>query len=148
MRPALVFILYAAVAYLVAGPAFRSPPRDDFPFSNYPMFSERKDPGVTIQQVVALSEHGRRIVLPPTFVANEEVMQAAATIRRAMSAGPAGLQNLCTEIAARVKQSDQADLQGATEVLILSQRFHAVKYFSESRQPEREETLVQCGVSR
>ncbi len=148
MRTLLVVLLHTVVAVLVVGPAFRSPPRDDFPLSNYPMFSEKKDPRVTIQQVVARGEGAAEIVLGPAFVANEEVMQAAATIRRAMGAGAAGLETLCTDIAARVSASRDSELAAVREVLILSRQFHAVKYFSGDTIPEHEESLVRCEVLR
>lgn len=148
MRLLLALVLHALVAILVVAPAFRDPPRDDFPLSNYPMFSERKDPRVTIQQVVARAPGGPEVVLPPRFVANEEVMQAAATIRRAMSAGPAALSQLCSEVSERVGRADDPELGLATQVEIYSRRFHAVKYFSGDTSPEHEETLARCQVAR
>lgn len=148
MRLSLALAAHLVVGLLVAGPAFRDPPRDDFPLSNYPMFSERKDPRVSIQQVVARTEAGTETVLPPEFVANEEVMQAAATLRRAMAAGSEALGALCLEIAARVAASSDADLREAREVLIFSRRVHAVRYFSGDRRPEHEELLSRCEVGR
>jgi hypothetical protein len=112
------------------------------------MFSEKKDPRVTIQQVVARGDGAAEVVLGPGFVANEEVMQAAATIRRAMSAGAAGLQALCADIAARVSASHDSELAAVREVQILSRQFHAVKYFSGDTTPEHEEPLVRCEVLR
>lgn len=148
MRLVLVLALYVLVAVLVAGPAFREPPRDDFPLSNYPMFSERKDPRVNIQQVVARDEAGQETILPPRFVANEEVMQAAATLRRAMHAGPDALAALCAQIADRVAGSSETALRSAGEVLIFSRRVHAVRYFEGDTRPEHEELLGRCEVRR
>lgn len=148
MRTLLVLSLYLITGFLVAGPAFRTPPRDDFPLSNYPMFSEKKDPRVTIQQVIARDGHSADVILPPQFVANEEVMQAAATLRRAWNGGPERLATLCGEIASRVGASHRGDLKAAKEVLIVSRSHHAVQYFGGDRLPESEETLVRCEVRR
>lgn len=81
---------------------------DNFPFSNYPMFTaDRSRVDLTVMlhsDSVATLLQGERV--PPAWIAGEEVMMAMTTIMRATWGGVPGMTRLCEEVIL------QADKQG------------------------------------
>jgi hypothetical protein len=130
---------------LVASPGFGDPEQDSYPLSTYPMFARaRGKPWLSIAEGVDTS--GRAVRLSPATVANDEVMQAAATVRHAVQAGPPALLELCSAIAARV--ADEPAYQAVREVRIVSARFDPLRYFTEGPTPEERSEHYRCSVSR
>src|SRR5687767_4313020 len=71
--------------------------RDDFPMSSYPMFTHKRAQVMDVVHVLAVTANGENQPVSPDYVANGAVMQAAATIRRAIADGSANL--LCARVA-------------------------------------------------
>jgi hypothetical protein len=130
---------------LVAAPGFGAPDDDSYPLSTYPMFARARDkPWLSIAEGVDDGEHAVR--LSPATIANDEVMQAAATVRRAVAAGPAALAALCDTIATRV--ADDSSYLRVRAVRIVSARFDPVRYFTDGPTPEERNEHFRCPVSR
>jgi hypothetical protein len=128
---------------LVAAPGFGDPDADSYPFSTYPMFARPRDkPWLTIAEGV--DAQGRALRLPPSVVAHDEVMQAAATLRRAVQGGPVALERLCAHIAGEL-QRDAAH-GSVRQVRIVGARFDPLRYFSEGPLPEAREVYFACPV--
>jgi hypothetical protein len=115
--------------------------RDSFPLSNYPMFSTAQ-PHPWIAVVVARDAEGNQAPIPPRFVANAEVMQAAQTIALAVKRGQA--KSLCERVAARI--ANEPDWQWAVEVQVQSRQFDPLTYFTTAggREPLRVRRRARC----
>lgn len=129
---------------LVAAPGFGDPGDDSYPLSTYPMFARpRGKPRLSFVEGVTDGEPMR---LPPDIVAHNEIMQAVATVRTAVLAGPEAMDRLCTRVAADVAH-DEAYAR-VHEVRIVSARFDPVRYFTEGPTPEERSVHFQCPVLR
>jgi hypothetical protein len=139
--PALV--LSALVVAATLWPALREPPRDSFPLSSYPMFSAVRGKA-WIHVVVGFDAAGNEYKIPPRYVANFEVMQAAETIRRAVRRR--GAPQLCEEIAARVAGARR--LEQVVRLEVQSRRFDAHTYFvsPRGRVPLKQVRRARCPV--
>jgi hypothetical protein len=130
---------------LVAAPGLGDPDDDSYPLSTYPMFARARDkPWLSIAEGV--DDNGQAVRLSPAIVANDEVMQAAATVRRAVAAGPPALAALCHTIAVRVGQD--VSYRRVRQVRIVSARFAPVAYFVDGPVPEQRSEHFLCAVSR
>lgn len=130
-RP-VAYVAGLGLAALVAAPAFGNPPRDSFPLSTYPMFSTRRAMPV-LEQVVALERDGTTRPVPPELIVNDEVMQAAVTVRQAVRGGPATMDALCRRIATRMMATPRSEHTVAIQ--IVSARYDPILYFTEEREP-------------
>lgn len=133
------------VVALTASPGFRPPRRDSYPLSTYPMFARARDkPWLSF--VEGVDARGAAQRLPPALVAHDEVMQVAATVRRAVEAGPAALAPFCAGIAARVAASP--DARDVVLVRIVRAQFDPIRYFVEGPTPEAREVHAECPAAR
>ncbi len=143
-----VYAVSAALVALTLWPAFRDPPADSFPFSDYPMFSHgRPDALMTLSQAVGVGPDGRRTPLPPIVSAdNREVLQSMMIIENAVRGGPERARTFCDEVARRVAASDDPALRRVTRVEIATSRWDAVRYFAESPEPIERHVHATCEV--
>lgn len=128
---------------LVALPGFGDPRWDSFPLSTYPMFARPRGQPLLYFAEGATSGGGTQR-LAPALVANDEVMQAAASVRRAVIAGGDTMHELCRQIAGRVAGSPE---HGAVvEVRLVSARFDPVRYFQVGPEPLERTVHDRCPV--
>jgi hypothetical protein len=128
----------------VAAPGFGDPADDSYPLSTYPMFARPR--GKPLLSFVEGVTDAGALRLPPEVVAHNEIMQAVATVKRAVLAGPAAMEQLCTRIAADVAL--EPAFASVREVRIVSARFDPVRYFTEGPEPEERQEHVRCAVRR
>lgn len=145
MKRAYPYGVSAAMLALVVWPALRTPPRDSFPLSTYPMFSHgRRDPAALVERAVAVTADGRSRPVPPRLVGSDEVLQARALIARTVAQGGAPARALCRDIAARLAPapafSDVVSLELRTDT------FDAVAFFSGREDPIRSKLHARCKV--
>lgn len=136
-RPAVAYVATLGLALVLVSPALAEKPKDSFPLSTFPMFSEgRKDGTVTVDHALALDEAGRETPIPPRIVGSDEVLQARATIGRAIKKGAKESKDLCAKIAARAATND--DFATARTIELRTTRVDAVAWFSaeEGARPE------------
>lgn len=146
MSRLLAYGLGFGLVALSAAPAFRDPEDDSYPLSTYPMFARpRGKPRLSI--VEGLNTSGAPVRLSPELVVvHDEVMQAAATVRRAVAEGPHALERLCSEVASRT--ASDADYQNVQTVRVVTARYDPVLYFSKGPEPEERVEHFRCAVPR
>jgi hypothetical protein len=130
----------------VLSPLFRDPPVDDFPLSNYPMFSGvPKSTVVSIDHVVGWSRDGDHRPIEPGLVDTDEVMQALQTIHVAVERGPAAAADLCRRAASRVRaDGDYGDI----EVLeVRKDTYDVLRYFADGPRPIATRVVARCDVA-
>ena len=130
---------------VVALPGFGDPSRDSYPLSTYPMFARARDKP-QLYFVEGLDAAGTPLRLEPELVANQEVMQAAATVRRAVRSGPEATDRLCKRVAERVAAS--AAHTPIVRVRIVGARFDPLRYFLHGPEPEERSEHARCRVVR
>lgn len=124
------------VVALVAAPVLRSPGDDSFPLSTYPMFSLARPAETTVSSAVGFDAADQRVILSPRIVGGTaEVIQAAATVGRAIRSGAA--EELCREIIARAPTK-------AVAVEIVTETYDVVAYFDGDEEPIRRTVHARC----
>lgn len=136
-------VVSVVTAIAVVQPAFRDPPRDSYPLSNYPMFAQPLQATNSADAVVGVTADGERRTLSPQRIADtDEVIQAVGYVYNELAAGRAD--RLCSEVAQRVADA------GPTQVVaiqVVTERQDSVAYFQGARDPEV--TLhASCQVAR
>ena len=125
-------IVSVLAAFLVVQPAFREPPRDSYPLSNYPMFAEPLDATNDANTVVGVTAAGMQRSLSPQRIARtDEVIQAAGFVYNELAAGNAA--GLCADVAARIATDGPSDV---VTVEVLTERQDAVAYFQGDKESE------------
>ncbi|MEM9494282.1 MAG: hypothetical protein AAGC55_34370 [Myxococcota bacterium] len=144
------YLVAAVVAITVAYPATWPSSRDSFPLSGYPMFSRPKpDPTITEVYAVGVAADATRTPIPPELLANDEVLQARAVLRRAVRAGRSARRELCKSIAERVDQLARdkvAEWMPIVEIRIVSGTHNAVDYLTGADPVGKERTRIRCSV--
>ena len=118
---------------------------DSYPFSTYPMFARPRIKPL-LYFVEGAERRGDSVRLPPEFVAGEEVMQAAASVRRAVEGGADTMQRLCERVALRVAESEREEHRGLRRVRIVGARFDPLTYFTSGPEPESRTEHFTCEV--
>lgn len=108
--------------------------RDSYPVSNLPMFASPRSSTEAVVTAVAARGEGDEMQVwrlgPRRLAGTDEVISAAATLRRAVAEGTTAV--LCDEIALRVARSG---LAAAERIEIVTERFDAVDWFQGRRSP-------------
>ena len=130
---------------LVASPLLREPNADSFPLSTYPMFARKREKPL-LYFVEGVSKKREASRLPPSLLANTEVMQAASRVRRAVNAGEQAAAEFCAEVAERVRASRKH--KAIVEVRIVGTRFDPIAYFEQGPEPEERFEVTRCRVRR
>jgi hypothetical protein len=138
-----IYSVSVVALLLVASPAFRSPPRDSFPLSDFPMFSQgRPSPRFALTHALGVDGAGRRRPLSPwVATGNREVLQAMVWLHAA--SGDPG--RACRDIAARVARHGAAEVR---RVELATSEFDAVAYFARVPEPEKRTVHADCEVIR
>lgn len=128
---------------LTVSPALRDARAgDSYPLSTYPMFAAaRERPLVYFAEGVTAS--GNEVRLEPALLGSDEVMQAAATVRRAVQAGGQRPRELCRQIAARIAKRGEPEVK---RVRLVDARFDPVAYFVDGPEPSEKNVHAQCKV--
>ena len=128
----------------ILSPLWRSPPRDSFPLSSYPMFATpREQAGLDLAQTV--SQGGVLHPVPPRLLGGDEVLQAAATVAQAVRSGEAGAARLCRELAAAM--AHDPDGRDVVRVEIAHQRWDPVATLAEGLGPLERRVVASCPVA-
>jgi len=129
---------------IVAAPVLQAPGYDSFPASSYPMFARDRAREATVHHVVGITDDGRHRPIPPPLVANDEVLQAAATIAGAIRTGRA--QPLCEEVAARI--ADETLWREFAWIEVTSDRYDVITYFEGATTPSHRNIHARCRIRR
>ena len=136
VRAALATMVVAAVVM----PALRQSPRDGFPLSTYPMFASDRGREVAVATAVGVRGPDDVVRLDPITIADsDEIMLAAATVRRAVRTGAEA--RLCAEIADRL--AGDTVLQA---VEIRTETYDAIRYLADETAPDAITVHTRCEV--
>ncbi|MBZ0270697.1 hypothetical protein K8I61_01570 [bacterium] len=128
----------------------RTPPRDSFPFSFYPMFSTYLEDEVSINFVVATDGKKRERRVPPHLVTADgapSMNLARKQIGRAVRLGGDELDELCRRSARRIHRQSISDRSWRRyrHVRIVGGHFSIERYFKDG-EPLSEKVLASCAV--
>ncbi|MEE9149571.1 MAG: hypothetical protein V3U27_19495 [Candidatus Tectomicrobia bacterium] len=146
--------LYAyAVGGLVIGallwPVSGLQKRDSFPLSTYPMFTRRRQ-RVVIYAVLGLGKSQDDVerveAIPPRFIANNEVMQAVVTVRRAVRKGRAARRHFCQRVATAVAKAP--DFSHVEALEIVRDIYDPLRYFAADGERIERQRLERCRIVR
>ncbi len=125
-------VVSVVTVILVVQPAFRDPPRDSYPLSNFPMFAQPLEATNSADAVIGVTADGDRRTLSPQRIAEtDEVIQAVGYVHNELAAGRAG--RLCSDVAQRVADAGPSQV---VAIQVLTERQDAVAYFQGARNPE------------
>lgn len=129
-------------------PLTRGPHYDSFPWSTFPMFAHGRPDAITrVDQFLAISADKTSRRIPPRLVANDEVLQAAATLRSAIRRGKKATRSLCRQVAARV--ADDPDFTDAVRLELVTVKYDALAYFAGDTAPQGKPAVrARCKVPR
>lgn len=125
---------------------WRQQPRDSFPLSYYPMFSELRKPQQKVTYLAGEDREGRRIRLRYTLAGNGGLNQVRKQIRKFVSDGRA--KQLCETAAANVARRSSALMRSVSTVRVVTGEYNLDRYFLGDRKPNEEVTHAVCEVER
>jgi hypothetical protein len=135
-RRQVIGALAVAVVIALVWPAPAG--RDSFPLSNYPMFAAARPAETTFRTAVGVDTTGDVVRLSPrTISGTDQVIQAAATIRRAIENETTDA--LCDEIAARHSGR-------AVTVEVVTERYDTIAWFDGQTEPIERVLHARCPV--
>lgn len=149
IRPAArAWLLTAAVLAAQLFPLTRGERYDSFPWSTFPMFAHGRPDAVTVvDRFVAVAADKSSERVPPRLVANDEVLQAAATLRYAIRRGKKATRALCRQVARRV--ADEPAFAGAVTLELVTVQYDALRYFAGDQEPlAKPRVRARCKVPR
>ncbi len=141
MHRLFILVLSGIMAAVVVSPAFRSPPRDSFPLSNYPMFSRPIEAVHDVSTIIGRTADGSRKLLSPRIISgSDEVKQARVDVNLAVHTGDTATASLCAAAADRVSDDEVVALE------VITERYDAVRFFSGAKEPLAASVHATCGV--
>jgi hypothetical protein len=144
---AALWPLIVTVVTIVAvlSPLARTPSTDSFPLSNYPMFSNNREPTADIALAVGVAPSGATTSLSPELISGTvEVIVAGSILSQAVRAGIEEAAKLCRVIAERVATANRGD---TTAVEIRVERYDAVAWFAGDHTPSKISVVATCDVN-
>lgn len=142
----LMGLLSAGLLLAVTSPAFRDPPRDDFPLSSYPMFTSRRGDVASVRTVLGVTRQGRHETLDPLRIAGDSwVILAAATVDEAVRAGPDAARALCDAVARRVA-ADPARRGRLASLEVVTEVYDTRRFFAGDEAPRERRVHASCPV--
>jgi hypothetical protein len=146
--PGYAWLVSGALMLMMLSPLARPPGADSFPWSSYPMFGRGLPSArTTVHHLVAFDAAGQRRVVPPALVANDEVLQAEATLADAVRGGRKATAALCLQVAARV--AEDPAWAPFVRLELISERYDAIAYFAGDTAPiSPPKTRARCKLVR
>ncbi|MDX2041358.1 MAG: hypothetical protein SF097_08915 [Acidobacteriota bacterium] len=121
-------------------------PKDNFPLSHFPMFSEVRGETYKVAHLVGLDAEANRHMVRHTFAGTGGLNQVRRQIRKTVREG--GAATLCESVAARVAKSKQKSLAAVSQIQIVTGEYNLNEYFAGNKTPVKETTHATCNVER
>jgi hypothetical protein len=137
------YVVGLGVVVAAALPAFRPATRDGYPFSTYPMFTDRRDE-VRLAVVERIDHEGRVGRVSPALIGSNNVMQAHAMVQRSVGRGPEAALELCRSIAERISKREHGKKRVA--VRVVRAHFNPVAYFVAAAEPRERKLIAECSA--
>jgi hypothetical protein len=125
---------------------WRPRPKDNFPFSYYPMFSEKRGAVYVVNYMVGLDAHGNRSLISFKFAGSGGFNQTRRQINRLVRERKAD--KLCQAVASGVGREVALPYSEIVTVRIVTGRFRFADYFGGNKAPLKERVDASCQVVR
>lgn len=134
-RPAAGRMFAAGFSLLLVGATLspvaehcREKPKDDFPLSYYPMFTERRSETEKVVYLKGVDVRGNGRPISYKYAGSGGLNQVRRQIRRVVRRGRA--EGLCRAVAAEVARRDKSSLADVVEVQVVTGEYHLADYFT------------------
>ena len=145
-RAALVSLLMIGAVVWPVQENWRDKPRDDFPLSYYPMFSNKRDPVETFWYVVARDAQGKRHYVPYRTMGDGGGNQTRRQIRKLMNDGRGN--DLAKAVAKRLAKREQPPWSEIMSVTACKGKYDVDAFFDGKKEPISEEIKGFAQVER
>jgi hypothetical protein len=125
---------------------WRPEPKDSFPFSHYPMFSQKRDSLYRVSYMVGLDGQGNRHLIPHGFAGRGGFNQTRRQINRFIRDEKAD--TLCQAVALNVARDTTAAYRDIVEVRIVTGAFRYEDFFRGNKTPAQEQARASCRIVR
>jgi hypothetical protein len=146
-RAALLFSLaFIGVVLWPVMQNWRDEPRDNFPLSYYPMFSNKREPIETFYYVVGLDAQGQRYYMKHTLIGDGGGNQVRRQLRRIISEGRAP--ELAKDLAGKLARRDKEPWSKVVKVAVCSGKYSVDDFFHGKKSPVQEKIRGSATVER
>jgi predicted DCC family thiol-disulfide oxidoreductase YuxK len=145
MAGALGALLLAATLAPVAQ-NWRPTPKDNFPFSYYPMFAAKRSETYSVNYIVGLDAQGQRHQIPHDFAGDGGFNQTRRQLGKLIRTDQAT--TLCQTIAAAIAQQPGPPFSDIATVRLVTGTFRFADYFGANKTPLEERAHASCVVAR
>jgi len=121
-------------------------PKDNFPFSYYTMFSEKRSDTYVVSYLVGLDGRGNRHTISYSFAGSGGLNQTRRQINRLIREGKAD--TLCRSVASAVAKEVATPYSDIVTVQIVTARFRFADYFAGNKTPMTEQVHASCRIAR
>jgi hypothetical protein len=132
---------------------WQAEPKDSFPFSYYPMFSQKRGDVYKVDYIVGLDAQGGRHMIPYTFAGRGGFNQTRRQIHKLIQGQMAD--TLCRAVATHVRDDDDDDAaeggasySSVVTVQIVTGAFRFADYFGGNKTPVEESVHAACSIVR
>jgi predicted DCC family thiol-disulfide oxidoreductase YuxK len=125
---------------------WRASPKDNFPLSYYPMFSEKRRATYLVNYLVGVDGEGNRQLIPHQFAGRGGFNQTRRQINKLEREGKASV--LCRAVAGKVARKAASPYSGIVTIRVVSGRFRFADYFTGKKAPLAERVRASCQVLR
>ncbi|MDX2034990.1 MAG: hypothetical protein SF339_30220 [Blastocatellia bacterium] len=125
---------------------WRENPRDSFPLSYFPMFSDKRGETYEVTHLVGVAGNGERRKIRHTYAGTGGFNQVRRQIRKTVRRGRAA--ELCRSVADRVARVRRGELAEVAEVRVVTGEYGLNSFFAGNQKPVAEEIHAVCNVER
>jgi len=125
---------------------WRDTPRDDFPLSYYPMFSNKRDAIETFYYIVGQDAEGKRHQVPYSWIGDGGGNQVRRQLRRIINEGRAP--ELAQKVAKRVAKRDAPPWSQVVSVAVCTGKYDVDAFFHNRKEPVSEKIRASAQVER
>ncbi len=125
---------------------WKADPKDNFPLSYFPMFSEVRGETYKVAHLVGLDTEANRKLVSYKLAGTGGLNQVRRQIRKTVREG--GAATLCQSVAERVAKSKQKSLASLSKIQIITGEYNLNEFFAGNKTPVKEITHATCNVER
>ncbi len=125
---------------------WRKRPKDNFPFSYYPMFSMKDSSRARVTYLVGIDGQGNRCLLSYTYAGRGGMNQVRKQIRLIARQGRA--EELCRAVSSRIARSGDPRLAGVVTVQVVTGEYRLADFFAGRQEPVWEKVHASWDVRR
>lgn len=137
-------VAVCAAILLPIGQNWAEDPRDGFPLSYYPMFTDERNGTTKLYHLVAIDEAGVRHPVPYRTIGTGGFNQVRRQTRRLMRDD--GAEALCREVAERITEENRPATDDWIEVRAVVAHYDFDRFFAGDLNPREEEVWGSCPI--